>query len=245
MFCNLISNALMLPAALSLASAVGPRLIDAALDKKDPTAAASPAPLSAPSGLMSSDDRVVLSSQSLPPNPPAPLGSSLGRSSSVTTFPFQDKILDCNHFKSASSTLFFSQLVSNCKPVKRHILYFRDAWVSNLEAVVFPNAVSFKYPITIDLAWTTADISPSANQVLATPASARITAGGLSLLHQGVLPADLGHLNPIVKSPIPYSNTPRLTISILEGSDDPGSSQAVVYIRGIIHASHPILTPES
>lgn len=230
----------MLPAATALTELLAPKVIDALKPASSPD---SPLPASSPPmvpGSLPGDDRVVLSTQSLPPNPPPPLGSSLGRSSSVVRFPFQDKILDV----SGKERLNYSQLVSSCAPVKRHIHYFRDAWVSELEAVVFPSALSLKTPVTVDLCWTGADIAPSGENVLATPASARLTIGGLALLHQGILPADLGHINPIIKSPIPYSNTPRLSIYTFANPDvSDDQSRATVYIRGIIHCSHPLLTP--
>lgn len=233
----------MLPIASTAVSSLIPKIADALLPSSPPNLPLPPPPnTSSPvvSGSVPGDDRVLLSTQSLPPNPPPPLGSSLGRSASVVQFPFQAKVAIANSNPNNSKQHFSSHLIQTLDSVKRHTAYFRDAWVSSLEAVVFPSAVSLKEPVTIDLAWTAGDFTPKSDELLAVPASARLTVGGLSILHQGILPADLGHISPIVKSPIPYTNTPRLTVQVQSGGT-PTSDQAVVYVRGTLHCSHPIL----
>lgn len=233
----------MLPIASAAASSLLPKIADAILPS--PSTGPSvppppPPPSTVVSGSLPGDDRVVLSTQSLPPNPPPPLGSSLGRSASVVQFPFQAQVAIANSNPNNTKQHFTSVLIQSLDTVKRHTAYFRDAWVSSLEAVVFPSAISLKEPVTLDLAWTAGDFTPKTNELLAVPASARLTVGGLSILHQGILPADLGHISPIVKSPIPYTNTPRLTVQVQAGGT-PTSDQAVVYVRGTLHCSHPIL----
>lgn len=155
-----------------------------------------------------STDGVVLSHQSLPQAPTPPLGSSLGRSSHSIIVPFQHLYFDLTGTESKSASI----TVQSIPKVVKLIALFRDAYLTSLEAVVFPSAPSLKIPVTVDLAWTTADLTVDGKDVLATPSSARITVGGLQLLHQGILPANLGYINPIIKSPIPYTNHPRLNI---------------------------------
>lgn len=226
---------MMETALASIASAVLPSAIDALLpSSQSSNLAAQPMP---------GTDGVVLSHQELPQAPPPPLGSTLGRSSGGVTIPFQCLIYDLTGLESKS----YSVTVQSLTKVSSLTKYFRDARLSSLEAVVFPSAASLKIPVTVDLAWTTADLTVEGADVLATAASTRITVGGLNLLHQGILPADLGHINAIVKSPIPYTNHPRLNIffhtskdAVAEGVGS--KTKASVFVRGQLHLSHPILT---
>lgn len=223
----------------SLALSAAPAIVDALSPSspatKDTNLATQPLP---------STDGVVLSHQSLPPSPPLPLGSSLGRSSSGIVVPFQSLIFDLTGTETKSASFTIQGLTKVAALIKP----FRDATITSLEAIVFPSAPSLKIPVTVDLAWTTADLTVEGTNVLATPASARITVGGLQLLHQGILPADLGYINPIIKCPIPYTNHPRLNIYFHQNSDavSEGTAakvKATVFVRGTLRLSHPILTP--
>lgn len=193
-----------------------------------------------------SSDSVVLSSQPLPPAPPPPLGSTLGRSSNRLIIPFQRLYFDLTGTESKSNSVTVQSLPNVANIIKG----YRDAYLVHLEAVVFPSAPSLKIPVTVDLCWTTADVTVEGSNVLATPSSARITIGGLALMHQATLPCDLGYINPIIKSPIPYTNHPRLNIffhlnqdAVNEGTS--AKTKASVVIRGSISVSHPLVTGHS
>lgn len=193
-----------------------------------------------------SSDSVVLSSQPLPPAPPPPLGSSLGRTSNRLVIPFQRLYYDLTGTETKSTSVTVQSLPN----VASIIRGYRDAYLVHLEAIVFPSAPSLKIPVTVDLAWTTADVTVEGTNVLATPSSARITIGGLALMHQANLPCDLGYINPIIKSPIPYTNHPRLNIffhsnpdALAEGTS--AKTKASVVIRGSISVSHPLVTGHS
>lgn len=227
----------MLPIATALASSLGPKIIDAISSNSDSNSQENPS--SSSSGPMLGDNSIPVSVQTLPPAPPPPLGSSLGNSPGIISIPFQDLVLSVTGETSAS----FSQTIAACHPVKRHSQYFRDCWVSKLEAVIFPSASSLNSPVTVDLAWTPADVIAQGDAVLATPGSARLTVGGLSIYHQGVVSCDLGHINSIIKSAIPYTNSPRLNVFVLPSPKATTDVKAVVVIRGLLHCSHPILTP--
>lgn len=192
---------------------------------------------------MPSTDSVLLSSQPLPPAPPPPLGSTLGKSSNRLIIPFQRLYYDLTGTETDSNSVTVQSLTNVASIIKG----YRDAYIVQLEAIVFPSAPSLKIPVTVDLCWTTADVTVSGANVLATPSSARITIGGLALMHQATLPCDLGYINPIIKSPIPYTNHPRLNIyfhtnpdAVAEGSK--AKTKASVIIRGSISVSHPLVT---
>lgn len=191
-------------------------------------------------------DSVVLSSQPLPPAPPPPLGSSLGQSSNRLIIPFQRLYFDLTGTETNSNSVTVQSLPNVASIIKG----YRDAYIVQLEAIVFPSAPSLKIPVTVDLCWTTADVTVEGVNVLATPSSARITIGGLALMHQATLPCDLGYINPIIKSPIPYTNHPRLNIFFHQNADavaegTKAKTKASVIIRGSVSVSHPLVTGHS
>lgn len=192
---------------------------------------------------VSRSDRIVLSTQSLPPAPE--ISPSLpGSSQHHITIPFQSLIFDLN----GTETKSYSTVLPTLPIIAKHIQYFRYATVSNLEAVVFPSAAALKIPVTVDLAWTTADVVPTGKDVLGTPSSARITIGGLDIVNSGVLAADLRYINPVIKSPISYSDTPRLSMHFHSNPDAVAQGlstkiKATIFIRGDLHLSSPLLAP--
>lgn len=231
----------LVPLLATAASAI-PSVVNAFSSPKSsqvPTSSSTPLDMQP----MPSSDSVVLSSQSLPPAPPPPLGSSLGRSSNRLIIPFQKLYFDLTGTESKSNSVTVQSLTNVASIIKG----YRDAYIVDLEAIVFPSAPSLKIPVTVDLCWTTADVTVEGVNVLATPSSARITIGGLALMHQATLPCDLGYINPILKSPIPYTNHPRLNIffhqnpdAVSEGVD--AKTKASVIIRGSISVAHPLVT---
>ncbi|BAD35018.1 coat protein [Bombyx mori latent virus] len=231
----------IVPLVVSAASAI-PSLVNAFSSSKPPQTD-NPSARSMDMQPLPSSDSVVLSSQPLPPAPPPPLGSSLGRSPQRLIIPFQRLYFDLTGTETKSNSVTVQSLPNVSSIIKG----YRDAYLVNLEAVVFPSAPSLKIPVTVDLCWTTADVTVEGFNVLATPSSARITMGGLALMHQATLPCDLGYINPIIKSPIPYTNHPRLNIhfhqsadAVLEGVR--AGVKASVVIRGSISVSHPLVT---
>lgn len=231
----------ILPLLATAASTI-PSVVNAfSSSKPSPPSSSNSAPLDMQP--LPSSDSVVLSSQSLPPAPPPPLGSSLGHSPNRLIIPFQRLYFDLTGTESKSNSVTVQSLPNVASIIKG----YRDAYIVNLEAVVFPSAPSLKIPVTVDLCWTTADVTVDGTNVLATPSSARITIGGLALMHQATLPCDLGYINPIIKSPIPYTNHPRLNIFFHQNPDAVNEgvnakTKASVIIRGSVSVSHPLVT---
>lgn len=224
----------LLPLAADLAISAAPSIVNALTPSKN----------SMPNPLPDHNAGIALPAQTLPQAPPPPLGSSTPRSGSSVTIPFQYFAAGLTGTEQKIYTITANSL----DVITRHTKYYRDAELTHLEAVVFPKAESYKIPVTVDLVWTPADVTMAFGDVMKTPGSARITAGGLNLVNHGVLPCDLNYVNPIIKCPIPYTNSPRLHVDFHQSKDavDEGlkaKEKASVYIRGTIRLSHPICTP--
>ncbi|AVH76850.1 coat protein [Bee Macula-Like virus 2] len=218
------------PALLSSAATILPPVINALSNSSSSHVADQP---------VGSSDRILLSTSALPSAPTPQPERTLG--GHFVDVPFQHLFYDLTGTETKST----STTVQVIAPVKSLIQNFRDAQVVSLEAVVFPTANSLKIPVTVDLAWTPADVTASGTQVITTPGSARVTVGGLNLLNQGVLPCNLNYVNPCIKSPLPYTNHPRLNVHFMESPDAKlegvkATIKASVFIRGILRLGHPL-----
>lgn len=150
--------------------------------------------------------------------------------------PFQVSVFHIN----AASDSASSYTIRELSAVQTLLPYFRDVVVKQADVVVFPTVASKTVPASIDLCW-----SPSykilGSEVLSTPSSTRFNIGLDPALISSSLPCDFGHINPIIKSPIPYDDHPRLNIKIYQAS---GASSSVplgeLIIRGILQCSNPL-----
>lgn len=194
---------------------------------------------------LSGTDRTLVSTQVLPPAPPLPISnshSSSRRPNSGIIIPFQIML---EEFTGAVPDSF-TYTISGIKQIQTLVKPFRDAVLLSLEAIVFPFAASYKNPLTIDVAFTPADVTVANNNIINTPGSARLTCGGLNLLQSGVVNCDLSYINSILKSPIPYSNTPRINFKPHLNSDIEKTSTiplACLCVRGQVHLMHPLAIP--
>lgn len=224
----------LVPLAADLAITAAPAIINALMPSSNSSAQSAP----------DHNAGVAMPSQALPTAPTPPLGSSLGNGGNSVKIPFQYLAADLL----GTEQKIYTVTVNAIDVITRHTRYFRDARLSHLEAVVFPTNESYKIPVSVDLVWTPADVTLSTGDVMKTPGSAKITVGGLNLVNHGVLPCNLGYVNPIVKSPIPYSNSPRLNIDFHQATDAVAEGlkakrKGQVFIRGTIELSHPICVP--
>lgn len=231
--------------ALDAASYLIPKAIDAFMPPSSP---APPPPTDSVDEPLSRSDRTILSTQTLPPTPPLPLGPSPSpsrhtpRMTTGVIIPFQTVVASFTGGISES----YTKTLPSFPVVSTIIKPYRDVVLLELEAVVYPSAESYKHPLTIDIAWTPADVTVTGSTILSTPGSARITCGGLNLLNQGVVLCDLTHINSILKSPIPYTNAPRLNYLPHKSNDVPATATtdtATLVVRGRLHCMHPLAIP--
>lgn len=187
---------------------------------------------------------ISLPSQALPPAPAPPLGSSSSNHGPSVRVPFQHLVSTLNGQESGAYTV----TVASLETLTRQTKFYRDAVLESLEVVVFPQFGAYKIPVSVSLVWTPSDISLAYDDILKTPGSTCITLGGLNLVNHGVLTCDLGYVNRIIKCPIPYTNTPRLTIGYFQNPDAVAEKTAAtrkgsIFVRGVISLAHPICTP--
>jgi hypothetical protein len=142
-----------------------------------------------------------------------------------------------------------SQDIANATPIIHLSTPFRYAKLIELEALITPMAISYKYPITIDLAWTTNDQSLTAENIMNTYGSQRVSFGGpLGIASSISIPCPLLSLNPIIKDSTKYYDTPRLHASFHQNADcvDLKSKAPIcgtVLIRGKLLLDSPSISP--
>ncbi|APG77678.1 hypothetical protein [Hubei macula-like virus 2] len=181
------------------------------------------------------DDRLLLANSALPPAPSTPSHISSFPSSSSVKVPFQYVWFGLDGTESKNASITIPEIPS----VKKIIAFFRDAKLVNLEAAVYPHFDCLEKPITVDLMWSPSDTVPSGS-ILNCPGAVCFTVGGQFLSQSGILPCDLNFMNPIIKSPIPYTNHPRLNAKFYKNQTELQSHRkATIIIRGIIACAHP------
>ncbi|AWB13379.1 polyprotein [Alfalfa virus F] len=192
----------------------------------------------------SSPDARVLRAPPLP-SPARQLSTPVSTSSLSIDLPFQWNFFDLTgtETKSASISIAGSSHITELLP------QYRYARLINLELVVFPMAISMKYPQTVDVVWCTADQTITDGKIMATYGSQRISVGGpLNMSSHSILPANLSSLNPVVKDSVTYNDTPKLCVRFYENSDCKALGItapicASLFIRGNIQLSSPTATP--
>lgn len=154
------------------------------------------------------------------------------------TIPFQKLWFDLTGNEEKTSSVTLPEL----GPILKILPFFRDVCVENVEVVIMPAAAALSRPVTVDLAWTPADVKPG-RDIMKCPSGTRFTVGGLTISNNGVLPCDLGYMNPIIKSPLAYTNHPRLSALFHKqaGGSVTDPISASVVIRGTLRCSHPTL----
>lgn len=152
--------------------------------------------------------------------------------------PFQQEWYGLTGTETGTASITISELSS----VKDIIKFYQNATLVEVEAAVFAYAPSVDKPLTVELAWTPANVTVGSNAVLGVPGGCVFTVGGLNVTNGGLLPAPLHQLNPIVKSPIPYDNQPRLNIKFHQiYTTVQNKRTAAVVIRGSIAVDTPTI----
>lgn len=134
-----------------------------------------------------------------------------------------------------------STTISELARVRDIIKFYQNATLVQVEAVVFAYAPSVDKSLTVELAWTPAN-TIAGTDMLNVPGGCVFTVGGLNVTNGGLLPAPLHQLNPIIKSPIPYDNQPRLNIKFHQVHTSVQNKRtAAVVIRGIVAVDTPAI----
>lgn len=134
-----------------------------------------------------------------------------------------------------------STTISELSRVRDIIKFYQNATLIHVEAVVFAYAPSVDKSLTVELAWTPANTT-AGNDMLNVPGGCVFTVGGLNVTNGGLLPAPLHQLNPIIKSPIPYDNQPRLNVKFHQVHTTVQNKRtAAVIIRGVVAVDTPAI----
>nr|WCR76259.1 polyprotein [Alfalfa virus F] len=192
----------------------------------------------------SSPDARVLRAPPLP-SPARQLSTPVSASPLSIELPFQWNYFDLTGTETKSSSLS----IAASTHITELLPQYRYAKLINLELVVFPMAISMKYPQTVDVVWCTADQTITDGKIMATYGSQRISVGGpLNMSSHSILPANLSSLNPVVKDSVTYNDTPKICVRFYENADckDLGIKAPIcasLFIRGNIQLSSPTATP--
>lgn len=172
------------------------------------------------------------------PTMPLPTNSSklpqTGNQSGVI-IPFQFDV-DTLNVAADSHT---SYLLTENENIKSILQYYRDATLVELCLVAFPGNEAYDHPVTLDFVWT-----PSYKIIvdshLSTVGGVRTVIGKDSTAQAYTLPCDLNHINPVIKSPIKYDDTPRLNSRCFKSTmHKQGERTVTLVLRGSVRVSNP------
>lgn len=192
-------------------------------------------PPSAPSGTPSS--AYPLAVPKMPSLAPIPIPIQAGTSVVV---PFSA------YFATAFSgpDIVETQRISAVDQIAKMIRPWRDVSVFECEATIYPRSFVNGKAITIELAWSPSNVTPTKDNLHNFPTWTSFTCGTYNMALHGTLPLDLSYANPVIKSPIPYLNDPRLTALIRDNGETPDKNPlATINIRGRLICSNPLATP--
>lgn len=165
---------------------------------------------------------------------PAPQQPSKSTSLSSVKIPFQHLFYDITGAEKGTTSTTIAELA----PVKNLTKYYRVAQLADVEAVIFAGSPSVETPVTVDLAWTTADVTST--EPITTPGGIRFTIGGLNVTNSGQLPCPLHLINPIIKSPVAFHDAPRLCVKFHQSHQKVTTNKsATIVIRGNLILSEP------
>lgn len=191
-----------------------------------------------------------LASQSVPPlplsSPQSGFAAEPSQSRAGINLPFQFIL-----HKHKGEHAFHSSSFAAYHNIQSLTKLGREVSISSLELVVFPSQSSAEIPYTIDVAWSTNDVTPSIEDILCHPGAVRVTGGGPLAIGVSIIPCDFSCINRVIKHPIPYTDFPRLTFNcyLNTSAKEKGANFtkeiAVLVLRGSLSISNPACPPGS
>jgi len=157
-------------------------------------------------------------------------------------FPFQTKLWDHKgEQKLISSGINSVTVVSDLMAMTRY------AVLKSLEVVFFPAQATLSIPCAFDVVWTPNEVVPATTEILSYTNSTRVVLGGATCLGSVVVPCDFNLVNPVIKSPLSFSNYPRLSVNcwLNTTANDANANKAysatiaTIIIRGELFLSQP------
>lgn len=156
---------------------------------------------------------------------------------SGVTLPFQSPVYS---FK--GEVKLYSVLMSSVPAITALTALGQVCELKTLEAVVYPSQYTTTVPCTVDLLWTPATDVPAQAELLHYYGSTRSVFAGTVSTGPAVLACDFTRCNPIIKAPLAFSDTPRLSAYFWDnGKKASGSTEIylTLVIRGTINVRRP------
>lgn len=156
---------------------------------------------------------------------------------SGVTLPFQTPVYS---FK--GEVKLYSVLMSSVPAITTLTALGQICELKTLEAVVFPSQYTTTTACTVDLLWTPATDVPSQAELLHYYGSTRSVFAGTVSTGPVVLPCDFTRCNPIIKAPVAFSDTPRLSAYFWDNGKRPTSSAEIyltLVLRGTLNVRRP------
>ncbi|ACV53023.1 polyprotein [Blackberry virus S] len=215
-----MNNSLLLP----LFGGLSPSLAAHPMPGPNVTSQVGPAP--------PNDDRV----DRQPSLPLAPRVAEVSPLHAHIDYPFQWEVGTYSGDKAA----FVSDDLSASKTLKTLTAGYRHAEILSAEVDFVPLAPSFSKPISVGAVWTIASISPASAHEQSYYGGRLLTLGGPVLMSSTTrIPLDVSRINPVIKSSVSYSDTPRISYTVYSAAGTANTALISVIIRGIVRLSGP------
>lgn len=185
------------------------------------------------------DDKLAvfrpLPDPALPPSPSSPTSSAPG-----LILPFQFLV-----HKYTGDQKFISNTITSFSDIKTLCSPYRLAQFVELELYVAPSMDAMSIAGTITASWTPDYLVPDLYNLMAVYGAQTITFGGSYHTGAFTVPCDLKSVNPLAKSPLTFSDIPRINFNCFLQKDATKVGNkilAFIYLRGKVLCSYPSLT---
>nr|AEX10524.1 coat protein [Cassia yellow mosaic-associated virus] len=123
---------------------------------------------------------------------------------------------------------------------------FRHATLSSLRATIHPSAIAVSNPTTVSLVWVPANSTATPSQILNVFGGQTFCVGGAMQSTTPIdVPCNLSNVNPILKSSVTFSDTPKLLLESKTLASPPTSPTCTVTISGFVQLHSPLLQSSS
>nr|AVW89221.1 coat protein [Passion fruit yellow mosaic virus]USH10132.1 CP [Passion fruit yellow mosaic virus] len=160
-----------------------------------------------------------------------------GTTPPVIKLPFQTKLASLGTTEvSDSISVAANAAVSSLATPYRH------ARLTSLVATIHPNHLSPSNPTTVSLVWVPFNSTATASDILNVFGGQSFCIGGaVNSLATISVPCNLTNVNPVIKSSVTFTDTPKLLLHSTVGPSPPASPTCALTISGTIELHSPLL----
>jgi len=158
----------------------------------------------------------------------------------TVSFPFQQRL---GVLASSGDDLEASITIETLPTIVQRTQLFTHAELSNCEVVVYPDFGCVDCPTSIRMCWSPATVAITFDDILLCPGSTSMLLSSFTAGKIATYPADFSFYNNIIKDPITYANTPRLTFSTRHVKTPVARSEPLctLVLRGTLVCSKPTI----